>query len=402
MRYLFCSLSSFGFLLPSMGIAEALRRRGHEVAFVADIKVSDTLARAGFRRIPRGDPDGSSFNIELAGHPLDTMRQVRHVERALDSFAADVVVTQQLALGPYIAAERKSLPVATVGLATYLWPRTVPPDNESIRDAEVSRYRGFFLAYDVVRDMLGMEKRVYSFDKSPIIGDLFLLRSIPELEGRIEELPPQVHCVGDCLWELQINADPALTDWLESTKASGEPLIYVQPGRSFERNAFWANLVKVLRDQPIRVAAAVGRMDTETGDVPTNFFVRPHLPQSVILPYARGVISNATTTSTLGALSHGRPLLMIPGGGGAEQFELARRCVRSGAALYLPPSQSNEDILLDLIQSLLDRSDVREAAERMRDAFSAAGGPERAADLLETLGSQGTPMNRTSPTAATA
>jgi len=386
MRFLFCSLDNYGFLFASMGIADALRRRGHDVSFAADLKLSAVLARAGFERHPRGEPDGESFLVKYSGHPLDTMRQVRHVERALERFPADVVVTQQLALGPYLAAERHGLPVATVGMASYLWPRKMPPGEPWMRDWLVQRYRGFYLAYDLVREMLGMSRHVHGFDESPLIGDLFLLRSVPELEGDAADLPAQVHFVGDCLWEPPGAPDAELEDWLKAARGSGEPLLYVQPGRAFEQGPFWEALVQGLGGQPFRVVAAVGRMEVKVGQVPPNFFVRNHVPQSTILPWAHAVISSSTTTSILGALTHGLPLLMIPGGGGAEQSDLTRRCVRAGAGVELRSSEAAPDVIRSRVKLLLEDEAYRAAAARLQGLFQRAGGHARAADLLEALG----------------
>jgi MGT family glycosyltransferase len=394
MRYLFCSLDNFGFLFSSMGIAEALRRRGHEVAFVTDIKLAGVVERAGFQRIPRGEPDGSSFLVEISGHPMDTMRQVRHVERALERFPADVLVTQQLALGPYVVAERKALPVATVGMATYLWPHGLAPEESELREKLVRRYRGFYLAYAYVREMLGMERHAHNIDQSPLIGDVFLLRSVPELEGDVNGLPPQVHCVGDCLWEPPGPPDAELDAWLAAARESGEPLLYVQPGRAFDRRAFWRSLVEALTGQPVRVVAAVGRMDREVEQVPSNFFVRPHVPQAAILPHARAVVSNATTTSVLGALTHGLPLLLIPGAGGAEQMDLTQRCLSAQAGLYLPDSEAEPASILERVRTLLGSEELRAAAVRLQTPLRRAGGHERAAHLLEELGRRRAPVWR--------
>jgi UDP:flavonoid glycosyltransferase YjiC (YdhE family) len=394
MRYLFCSLNNFGFLFSSMGIADALRRRGHEVIFVTDLKMAEVLERAGFQRIPRGESDGPSFLVEFSGHPVDTLRQVRHVEWALKRFPADVIVTQQLALGPYIAGERKGVPVATVGLGSYLWPGRLPPNAAGNREWLVRRYRGFYLAYDLVREMLGMERHHHSFEKSPIVGELFLLRSVPELEGSVDDLPPQVHCVGDCLWEPPSAPDFPLEAWLASARESGEPLIYVQPGRSFERRAFWASLVEALSGQPVRVVASIGRMDGDIGNVPPNFFVRSHVAQSAVLPHARAIVTNATTTSVLGALTHGLPMLMIPGGGGAEQEDLTDRCVRARVGIRIPDTRAEPTLLLRGIKALLNHDEPRTAAARLQACFQQAGGHSLTADLLEELGRQRAPILR--------
>ena len=122
MRFLFCSLASHGFVYPAIGIAEVLRRRGHKVAFVTDLTCRDTLGQAGFARIPRGNTDGPSFQVKHWAEPLAVAIQVKHIEYALEQFNPDVMLGQQLTLGPLIAGDRHRLPVAMLGLAAYLWP----------------------------------------------------------------------------------------------------------------------------------------------------------------------------------------------------------------------------------------------------------------------------------------
>ena len=48
MKILICSLNSLGFLNPFIGLAKELTSQGHEVAFVCDQSLSDTVCREGF------------------------------------------------------------------------------------------------------------------------------------------------------------------------------------------------------------------------------------------------------------------------------------------------------------------------------------------------------------------
>ncbi len=376
MRYLFASLSSYGFLLPAIGLARALRERGHEVAFVADPSMAPALGRAGIERIPRGVPDGRSFQIELAGHPLETARQVKHLEHAIGRFAPDVLVGHELALGPLIVGERYGLPTAVVGLAAFIWPSDATDDANSPNHHEFipERYRGFLDSVQLSREMFQLPPRpVRGHDDNPLLGDLFLLRTVPELEGPAEALPPRVHMVGDCLWSSPETAGE-LEAWLDDAAAAGLPVLYAQPGRFFEKQGFWDALADALAGQPVRVAASVGRMDRQASHIPENFFVRDHVPQEMVLPRATAVLCTSTTTAVLGALTHGLPLLLVPGGGGGEQTDLALRCRRAGVAHHLGAADVNAARLGALIRELLEPgSATRRNARRMEPAFARAG-----------------------------
>ncbi|HEX3131110.1 MAG TPA: hypothetical protein VH394_27490, partial [Thermoanaerobaculia bacterium] len=264
MKFLFCSLATPGMLFPSIGIALALRQRGHQVAFATHAVAGATLESAGLHRIPRGDDDGASFQIEFWGLPLSIAMQVKHVEYALQRFQPDVIVSQQLALGPLLAAERHSLPIAVVGLAAYLWPASEallhrPP--ETLRERRnLWRYEETTQIYNQVRGLFGMPPREGDFRSTPLLGDLFLLQSTAELEGDADDLPERVHLVGACLWEPE-EEDPDLERWIEEAVAAGESILYVHHGRSFDLPSLWPMIIEVLGARSVRVAASTLRMD---------------------------------------------------------------------------------------------------------------------------------------------
>lgn len=394
MRFLFCSLANHGMLYPAIGLALELRARGHEVAFATDPSMSGMLANVGLERLPRGDRDGESFRVELSGHPLEHTRQVKHVEHALARFPANVLVGQQLTLGPLIAGERQGLPVAVLGLGAYLWPTCQTLESERFRDFVLGRYEGFYKPYLLTRYMFGLpELPERGYEDTPLMGDMFLLRSVPELEGPAQYLPPRVHMVGDCLWDEPVK-DEALTGWLEQARAAGEVVVYAQPGRVFKVPGFWQKLAAALSDLPVRVVASVGRMDSPVGEVPERFLVRRHVPQALVLPYASAVICSSTTTAVLGALREGVPLLLVPGGGGGEQEDLTDRCLRAGVAVQVPPSKVSPEALREALARVVESQELRHKVGQMREALARAGGLAKAADLLERLASQRGPVLR--------
>ncbi|MFY0525580.1 glycosyltransferase [Archangium gephyra] len=181
MRYLFCSLDSPGFLFPALAIARELRRRSHEVAFVTGPTFAHFVQDSGFERIPRGEQDGKSFQIEIFAQPLEMVRQARHVEYALGRFHADVLVGQQLALGPLLAAERQGLPVASLGLASYIFPVTDgPPGPEMLARRAASLHDGLLARFNEAREAMGLRASSPRYRETPLIGDLLMLRSVPE------------------------------------------------------------------------------------------------------------------------------------------------------------------------------------------------------------------------------
>jgi MGT family glycosyltransferase len=393
MRFLFCSLASHGFLYPAISIANALRARGHDVAFVTGSAFGKALRVAGFERIPNTDKDECSFQVGLWWEPHSVAEGVKHIEYALRHFAADVLVGQHLTFGPLMVGEHRSLPVAILGPAAYLWPASTSlTDGHPQSEAEarlVWRYGEMMKHYNQARQLFQLPLCNQTYGETPLLGDVFLLQSVRELEENIELLPERVHLVGACLWEppqSDAESNAELSRWLKESEASSKPLIYVQPGRSFQDQGFWPYAIEALGYDSVRVAASIGRMDDEVGQIPGNFFVRSHVPQGLVLPRARAVISSGHTTSVLGALTHGLPCVLIPNGSGTE--EIAERCHRAGVALCLPHSEVSAEKLIRAVRRVLECSSLRRSAQSLQQAFTKINGPERAADLIQRVGQQ--------------
>lgn len=388
MKYLFCPLASHGFVYPAIGIARALRSRGHEVAFATAPAFGATIGQSGFERIPRGAKDGDSFEVGIWAHPLSAAMQVKHVEYALGRFVPDVLVASQLANGPLIVGERTGLPVAVVGLAAYLWPLW---QEGGVAQTEIEkrlewRYGDMMGHFNRARALFGLRPSEAGHLDTPLHGDLFMVQSVPALERDAGAFPTRVRCVGSCLWEPPVEADPDLAAWLEESVASGESVVYVQPGRSFERPGFWSQLIETLKNRPVRVVASIDRMDKQAGAIPSGWFVRGHVPQGQVLRYAHAVISSGHTASVIGALTHGLPSLLLPSGSGSE--DIAERCVGAGAAIAVYDGQTSVPSLGAMCDELLQSESLRENAQRLQKAFMEYDGCETAAELLESMPSR--------------
>ncbi|HEY3571449.1 MAG TPA: nucleotide disphospho-sugar-binding domain-containing protein [Thermoanaerobaculia bacterium] len=397
MKFLFCSLDSPGYLYPSIGFASVLASRGHEVTFVADITSIARLSGCHFQRLPRGPQDGSSFKVAKWFDPRQIAIQVKHIEYALQKFEAEVLIGQSLTLGPLLVSERLGIPVALLGFCTYLFPTSdLLMQNQNRSEPE----KRLALRYEEMMDWLNKARALFRLPKqngncreTPLLGDLFLLRSVPELEPNPHDLPDRVHLVGSCLWDTE-EPDSDLQAWLDATTESGYPLIYVQHGRLFHIPSFWPQLLDAFGKTDFRVAASIGRMDSEIGAIPENFFVRPHIPQAPVLRSARAVVTTANSTAVLGALSYGVPSLLLPGGG--EQPDVAALAERRGVARTLYSEEATPKRICEELNILLDYPGYRERADHYSSCFSAIRGFEKAADLVEILGKTRKPVLRSS------
>ncbi|NJL26435.1 MAG: hypothetical protein HC897_00480 [Thermoanaerobaculia bacterium] len=325
---------------------------------------------------------------------------MKHIEFALDHFAADVLVGQSLTYGSIIASARRRLPVASLGFCTYLWP-TEQGFNEQSEIAGWKRWR-----YENMAAQLNDLFRLYRLEAyesscwgSPLLADLFLVRSVPELEPSPGHLPAQVHLVGNCLWE-PTEHDAEFEAWCSHAANSGAPVVYVQQGRSFELPSFWPTVMEVLEKLGCRVAASVDKMDGDVGAFPPAAWVRPRVPQATVLRHAALVVASATTTSFLGALSAGIPCLLLPGGG--EQPDVAALAEQAGVALTIRLTEATPERIEGALRRLLTEGSFRERAQWYRQAFAEVDSFATAANLIEELGRTRCPVFRPSAEVFTA
>jgi UDP:flavonoid glycosyltransferase YjiC (YdhE family) len=80
------------------------------------------------------------------------------------------------------------------------------------------------------------------------------------------------------------------------------------------------------------------------------------------------------------ALASGVPVCVVPFG--RDQFEVARRVELASAGTRLPAGRLRPDRLRRAVREAMDK---KAGAERISEAFTAAGGPQAAADALEEL-----------------
>ncbi len=377
MRYLFCAFAAIDSLRPAIGLAQAVVRRGHTAAFVTDSGKTALLGQAGLVRIAHGPSDGPSFHGERSSDPLEIVSQVQHLDYAIKQFDPDVLVGQELALGPVIASERHNLPLATLGRATYLWP--LSSDVPAVYQAALRRHERFVQGYNAARALMNLPPRALDPFETALIGDLLLLRSIPELEGNLATLPTQVEFVGNCDWEMA-PFDNGIGAWIAAARTTREPIVYMQSAETLDAS-FWEALVATASDLAIRIVAAVEQIEQVPAQLPPNFFVRPQIPAELVLPHAQAVISHGSDSSVLNALSHGLPLLFIPNDEACEAATLIMRCINAGVARVLGPAERSG--LGSALSSLLTEKSVRQQTRQLQQLLGQAGGAAWAALLLE-------------------
>lgn len=379
MRILFTFAGGSGHFEPLVPVARAARAASHGVAFGCGPSMASIVAAAGFDVTPMGDR-AASGPTPLPLRPFDAIREYeefrdRFAGRAArdrapltlalcEAWRPDVIVCDETDFGAMIAAERLGLPYASVlvmATGAFVGASAVGPTLSALRARHA-------LPVDAELEML---RRYLVLNPFP-----------PGFRDQAHPLPPTGHSIH--LELPRLSDDGALGGFRPIPSA---PTVYLTLGTVFnlESGDLFSRALAGLRELPVNVIATVGREvdPAELGPQPGHIVVTQYIPQAVVLPRCDLVVAHGGSGSVLGALAHGRPMVIIPMG--ADQPDNAKRCVELGLGRALDPVAATPGTIRDAVAAVLADPGFRGAAEGMRDEIAALPGPTHAVALLERL-----------------
>jgi MGT family glycosyltransferase len=181
--------------------------------------------------------------------------------------------------------------------------------------------------------------------------------------------------------------------------APTEPLVYVTFGSVASGTplfpALYAAALAALADLPARVLMTIGEAGDPAalGTLPANVRVERWVPHAEVLPRAAAMVSHGGYGTTVGALVHGVPQVVVPVF--ADQGRNARRVAEIGAGIALPqpPSilaaaEGAQDALAslgDLVRCVLDEPSYRRAGRDVAARARALPTVEAAPAVLEAI-----------------
>ena len=415
-RYLFTTWEGGGHVQPMLLVARDLAERGHEVLALSDPCNAQDAAALGvpFRawttapfQIGKSRDDDRLKDHE-ADNPLEVIQRLldrvmtgpalayaQDTLAAIDAFTPDVVVSQELLLGPMAAAEARGLPLALLAANIWSLPTLAgaPPfgagmlpatnDEERAMHAMVGQMsRTFFQAglpaLNAAREALGLPPLSDLFEQLDVARAILLATS-KAFDFAPEPLPKPFAHVGPYL------ADPA---WVEPFVAppGDAPLVVVSFSSLYQaQEPVLRAIVSALGDLPVRGVVTTGPTIDPAGlEAPDNVVVVRGASHGALLKKAALFVTHAGHGSTLRPLMAGVPLLCLPMG--RDQNDNAARVVHRGAGLTLPADASSEAIAAAL-RRLLDEPAFTAAAETLGAVIRADEASRDAASALEALAS---------------
>lgn len=163
-------------------------------------------------------------------------------------------------------------------------------------------------------------------------------------------------------------------EWLAAL--SDRPTVYVTLGTVFNDPKLFRILLDGVANVSCNAVATVGKNvdPSALGSIPANTRVERYVPQALLLPYCAATIGHGGSGSTLAALAHGVPLLLVPQA--ADQFENAAHCAAIGVGRVLMPDELTAGAVQAALVAVLEKPSYRERAHNLAAEIAAMPSPD--------------------------
>jgi UDP:flavonoid glycosyltransferase YjiC (YdhE family) len=350
-----------GNLPPFVSIARALLARGWTVQLLGDPSLAVTAERLG---IGFTESAGERYDPVL---PRGTLRTVRDISRLFADrrwgrqavsvahrIEADVVVVDILL--PGATAECESAGLTTVVVVHTLLGFI----QKAVRTgpfAAVLRLRGV-----AVQKVLDRADRVLVASDPALDPDTVLPQNTVQIGAALQETPHRRH-------------------------RDGRPLVIVSVSSIWTpgQEKVLQRVLDGLAALPVDVVVTAGRAVDATALVARpNAVVRGFVDHAELLPEASLVVGHGGQATTIRALAHGVPVLVIPMDPTGDQPTIARAVARAGVGAALP-KRAKPGAIRAAAAHLLGDERSRAAAMAFGERLAAHDAAAAAADVLDRL-----------------
>jgi rhamnosyltransferase subunit B len=406
-------LGSAGDVHPNVGLALALRRRGHRVLLVAASVFRSLAERVSLDFAGLGtddeyyqalhDPDiwnpFRAFSVVAKRLILPRMRPVYEIIARHNKPGQTVLVAPGTAFGARIAHEKLGVPLATVHLQPIMLRSTVVtacfgfPDiighlPRPLRRLYLRAADRFFIdrllapETNAFRTELGLSPVHRLFDRwfhSPQL----IIGSFPEWFAPAQpDWPPNVHLTGFPLWDESDLRQPSveLEHFLETRDA---PIVFTAGSAMLQGKEFFRVSAEVCRISGRRGLFLTQFPEQLPARLPGGVRHFDYVPFSAVSPRAAMFVHHGGIGTTAQALAAGLPQLVVPLA--HDQPDNAVRIHRLGVGNFLLPKGYKTATVLEYIDRLLKSPAIRENCARRAADVAGSASLEQACELIEQL-----------------
>ncbi len=321
---LFATWSGGGNLPPALTLAAELARRGDTVRFMGHDDQRGAIEAAGFEFEPyasgrqwRGADDTNvvAYFAMWVDHRLGD-----DVVASITARPVDYVVADCMLLGVLQAVQRAGVPnVALV---------------HSFLDFFEGWARGPIVLFGLRRGL----KAIRLWDQATLV----LVTALPELDAASGRKHGNRQWIGP------------LVPPVENPSAGTEILVSLSTTKMAGQEKVLQNVLDALATLPVTAIVTTGPAIAATGlRIPDGTEVHDYLPHDEAMARARLVVGHGGHGTTMRALSHGLPLVMLPLHATIDQPMVAGAVDFTGAGIRLP-MKAPHTVIASAVQQVLD------------------------------------------------
>jgi UDP:flavonoid glycosyltransferase YjiC (YdhE family) len=348
---------------PMLGIASELQWRGHQVRVLGHPQQRKAVVSAGLRFV--------DYRHARPWSPTVAATRARALLRILFDLFTDpgpgIDVRDELAREPVDLALVDSMSLAGLRASERAGVPTVVLMHTLHRYHTHQWSRG---PIGVVAAMRGMRPgRLWN------TADRVLVATDPALDPSAQRrLPANVRYTG------------VVQTPIPFCTPEDKPLVLVSLSTTFfegQEETLQA-ILDALEGLQIRGVVTSGAVAPSALRAPANMEVHQYLPHDEIMPSASLVVGHGGHSTTMRALAHGVPLLILPMHRALDQQMIGNAVATAGAGRVLPKTASADEIRR-AVQALLQDPSFRHAAGAVATRLRSRNGAVAAADEVEGL-----------------
>ena len=412
-RILIACWGSYGDVYPYVGLAYALKDRGHHPVLATAEYYRPLIESLGFAFRPMGpmiDPD----DVATIGRVLHPVRGADALIRdvLLPSFRADYAALEEAArdadaivthpitfAAPVVAQMRRLTWISTVLAPMSFFSATDPPVlapapflaglarfgswyGHVVAQFARAQTRPWMKPVFELRRELGLSEGEHPLFEGQFSPALTLALFSHLLASPQADWPPNVTVTGSVFY----NGPDTLPADLEAFLDSGPPPVVFTLGSSAVAAAgrFYEESLDATRRLGARAVLLTGgferNMPRRAGD---DTFVIDHAPHQLLFPRAAAVVHPGGAGTLAQALRAGRPMLVVPHA--HDQPDNAARVARLGVARTVRQHRYRAARVARQLQDLLADKQVQARAREVGGTVRSEGGASAAAAAVDAL-----------------
>jgi len=414
-RIVITSWGSYGDVNPYIGLALALRARGHTPVLAIPTYYRAGVEREGLEHAPVG-PDVEPGDTALVQRIMDPRTGTEFLLRELlapavdDSYeqlraairGADLLVTHPVTFAGPVLAEVTGMPWVSTALAPASFmsehdPFVMPPAPWLKQVERVTRWptvmlmrlahrmtRAWVAPVDALRSRLGLPRGrhpVFEGQHSPTLVLALFSRVLAEPQV---DWPPNVRITGHVFYDAGHGAalTPQLTRFLDNGDA---PVVFTLGSSAvMAAGRFYEESVEAARQLGRRALLLAGDRAAQLApSLPSEMLAVDQAPHSLVMPRAAAVVQQCGIGTLAQALRAGRPILAVPFA--HDQPDNAWRATRLGLARTLPAQRYSARRAARELGRLLDDPAYATRARAVGEQVRAEDGAARACDAIEQV-----------------